>query len=216
MKRWSKIENDYLIENSSIKTIEEMSIQLNRTIRSVRGQLGRIGVSLRKIKNIEYVEWSKKEDDYLTKNYYKMNVKELSKKLNRTEYATRSRKNKLKLNNKYDLIDKNGGKVYIRNIRGYELYYNKSENSLRANHRIIFEKARKIKLKKKNIIHHIDGDKKNNKIDNLLFCEDSSNHRLTHSQLEKISYQLIKEGFILFDKEKKVYIANSNRRLIED
>lgn len=216
MKRWNKEENDYLIKNSSMKTIEEMSIELNRTIRSVRGQLGRIGISLREIKNIEYVEWSKEEDDYLTKNYYKMTVKEISKKLNRTEYATRSRKNKLKLNNKYDLIDKNGGKVYIRNMKGYELYYNKIENSLRANHRIIFEKEKNIKLKKKNIIHHIDGDKKNNEIDNLLFCENSSIHRLVHSQLEKISYQLIKEGFILFDKENKVYIANSNRRLIQD
>ena len=32
-------------------------------------------------------------------------------------------------------------------------------------------------------------------------------------QLETISYQLIQEGYIIFDKNKKQYIANPNRRL---
>ena len=63
-------------------------------------------------------------------------------------------------------------------------------------------------------INHIDGNKKNNNPENLLRCADTKSHRKIHAQLEKIAYQLIQEGFIIFDKNKQEYIANSNRRLI--
>lgn len=56
-------------------------------------------------------------------------------------------------------------------------------------------------------IHHIDGNKVNNSIDNLILCSDVKEHRLIHDSLEKIAFELVKTGLIKFNKkEKKYYI----------
>ncbi len=57
-------------------------------------------------------------------------------------------------------------------------------------------------------IHHIDGDKLNNSIDNLLLCANLTEHQLVHAQLEEIAYKLVREGKIIFDKEEKKYKLN--------
>lgn len=58
-------------------------------------------------------------------------------------------------------------------------------------------------------IHHIDGDKLNNNLDNLILCENTREHREMHCQLEKISFELFKKGIIKFDKNKKQYYINN-------
>lgn len=54
-------------------------------------------------------------------------------------------------------------------------------------------------------IHHIDGNPDNNNDDNLFVYNSGREHRLAHGQLQRIAYQLIKDGLIKFDKEKGVY-----------
>ena len=54
-------------------------------------------------------------------------------------------------------------------------------------------------------IHHIDGNKQNNGIDNLLLCKNVSEHRLIHDSLEKVALELYKKGVIKFNKELKKY-----------
>jgi hypothetical protein len=57
-------------------------------------------------------------------------------------------------------------------------------------------------------IHHIDGNKLNNDLDNLLLCANLAEHQLIHAQLEEIAYKLVREGKIIFDKETKKYKLN--------
>ena len=57
-------------------------------------------------------------------------------------------------------------------------------------------------------IHHIDGDKLNNSLENLILCINMSEHRTLHCQLEKIAYDLVKRGVIKFDKYTKKYYAD--------
>jgi len=215
MKRtwWSEEELDYLKNNAKNKSVEEMSNYLQRTPKAIRNRLEMIGISLRDLKNIKFESWSEEEDNFLKNNYHLMTVKELQKHLDRTEKAIRSRKNTLGLSNKYGKLRELRGKEYYVNSDGYYLTYNKEKNRLTSSHRIIYEQYYGIKLKSNQYIHHIDGNKKNNKIDNLLLCNGCKEHTSIHKQLETISYQLIQEGYILFDKEKKQYIANPNRRL---
>lgn len=60
-------------------------------------------------------------------------------------------------------------------------------------------------------VHHIDGDKLNNSIDNLVLCSGSNDHRNLHSNLEKVSYELIKNGVIRFNHEsREYYIKDKN------
>jgi hypothetical protein len=58
------------------------------------------------------------------------------------------------------------------------------------------------------VVHHIDGDKLNNAVDNLLPLS-KKEHRKVHGQLEHIGYFLIQSGFIEFDKETNTYNLSS-------
>jgi len=61
-------------------------------------------------------------------------------------------------------------------------------------------------LEKNEVIHHIDGDKKNNDIDNLDLCT-VSEHNNCHAKIEKIVFDLYKKGMVGYDKiEKKYYL----------
>jgi len=54
-------------------------------------------------------------------------------------------------------------------------------------------------------IHHIDGNKQNNELSNLVLCSDSKDHRLLHASLEKVAFELVRLGMIKFDTETKTY-----------
>lgn len=57
-------------------------------------------------------------------------------------------------------------------------------------------------LLKHEVIHHIDGCKSNNKIDNLLLCENSKAHGRVHERMEFFVEKLIREGKVFYDREK--------------
>jgi NAD-dependent dihydropyrimidine dehydrogenase PreA subunit len=102
---------------------------------------------------------------------------------------------------------KASGNFYI-NKSGYKLYYigdKKYKGGYVAEHRIVMELSLKRRLKQGEVIHHIDGDKANNNLENLLLCNKSL-HRSTHHQIENISFKLIQLGIIKFNKEKKQYL----------
>lgn len=76
-------------------------------------------------------------------------------------------------------------------------------------HRDFMEKYLKRKLKTSEWVHHIDGNKQNNKISNLTLCTRNS-HSKIHASIQKIGYQLIKIGIIKFSKIKNEYYINKN------
>ena len=55
-----------------------------------------------------------------------------------------------------------------------------------------------------NVIHHIDGDKLNNLLSNLIELTKQA-HREAHGSLERVSYQLIQAGLIEYDRETNSY-----------
>lgn len=63
------------------------------------------------------------------------------------------------------------------------------------------------------IVHHIDGDKLNNDLNNLFLCSNSSIHSSLHYNLEQIAMKLVKDGTVRFNKNGFYYIANPTQSL---
>ncbi len=57
-------------------------------------------------------------------------------------------------------------------------------------------------LEKNEFIHHIDGDKENNKLENLVLCKGSPEHMRIHTAMEIFVEKLIREGKVYYDREK--------------
>lgn len=108
-------------------------------------------------------------------------------------------------------LDQRKGKPYITSD-GYkaifQYQYDRSHHSQWANYRkehlVVMEKFLGRQLNKNEVIHHIDGDKINNTIDNL-WLTSSKGHRKAHTSLQDIGYNLLKLGIVKFDKEKGEY-----------
>ena len=111
-----------------------------------------------------------------------------------------------------------GGGEYISSD-GYKMvkaegeFHSSGRQKYKREHVVIYEKflGRELKTTKGyhgEQIHHIDGDKLNNSLDNLILCKDITEHRNLHCQLEEIAYNLVKKGIIIFDKETNKYKLN--------
>ncbi|MBT7755445.1 MAG: hypothetical protein HN726_04600 [Candidatus Magasanikbacteria bacterium] len=58
-------------------------------------------------------------------------------------------------------------------------------------------------------IHHIDGDKKNNDIDNLVLLS-ASEHKIAHDSYELVGRNLCKMGHIRFDRGANTYVISED------
>jgi hypothetical protein len=111
-----------------------------------------------------------------------------------------------------------GGGEYI-STDGYKMvkvegeFHSSGRQKYQPEHVIIYEKFLGRKLKttqgyRGEQVHHIDGNKLNNSLDNLVLCKDITGHRNLHCQLEEIAYELVRKGIIIFDKETNKYKLN--------
>jgi len=86
-----------------------------------------------------------------------------------------------------------------RRKTGYIYIGNKRE------HQLIAEKMLGRSLQKGEIVHHIDGDKGNNSVNNLYVCENIQEHNRIHGQLEALAFLLYQKNKIIFNKNNAIY-----------
>ena len=100
-----------------------------------------------------------------------------------------------------------GGKS-IRND-GYVLIHSPSHphaiNGYILEHRLVMEKSLGRYLKSNEHIHHIDGNRSNNSINNLLLVKGSRGHIALFNSIHPVCRELIARGYIGFDKARGVY-----------
>lgn len=72
-------------------------------------------------------------------------------------------------------------------------------------HRLVMEAYLGRRIKKGEVIHHIDGNKSNNKLENLLLCERQRAHNQVHTAMETFVEKLIRESKVYYDREKKEF-----------
>lgn len=92
------------------------------------------------------------------------------------------------------------GEFYV-NSRGY---ISKFGSGTQGYHIDIIEKIIGRKTKKNECVHHINLDKQDNNIENLLLSTNSKHQKL-HGQLNEISSQLIKNGTIILNLDTEQY-----------
>jgi hypothetical protein len=90
-----------------------------------------------------------------------------------------------------------------RSINGYILvksYSHKDRNNHDdvLEHRLVMEKKIGRRLKKKEIVHHIDENRENNKKSNLYLCKNRSEHGIVHSSFLKLLPLLFQTKTIIF------------------
>ena len=85
-------------------------------------------------------------------------------------------------------------------------------SSYEKEHKLVVEQYFKRKLKDNEVVHHIDGNRQNNKIENLAVLPSHLHHKIGHQSLQEIGYQLVKSGFIIFDQEIQKYVAHEKLR----
>lgn len=72
-------------------------------------------------------------------------------------------------------------------------------------HRYLMEQYLGRDLLKIEVIHHIDGNKVNNKIENLLLCSSNRFHQNIHIEMQAFMFKLLREGKVYYDKVEKKF-----------
>jgi len=130
----------------------------------------------------------------------------------RSLYLSRNRRNSekdycVKCTKQLSSINNRRGCVYDSN--GYS-YFQMGKERLFIHTKIV-EEALDRKLTETEVVHHVDGDKKNNNIDNLHVFENQKRHMLSHSSIQSLAFELVKSGKIKFDVDtEKYYLNRSN------
>lgn len=101
---------------------------------------------------------------------------------------------------------------YVMVHVGKNLEVKSKWESYQKEHVVVMEKQLGRKLLKEECVHHIDGNRQNNKPINLVVIKSNKHHRIAHHSLQKIGYELVKLGLIQFDKNACEYKAYEKLR----
>lgn len=66
-------------------------------------------------------------------------------------------------------------------------------------HTLVMEKKIGRKIKKGEVVHHIDGNRKNNRPSNLFLCRDRSHHNDVHRSQDTVFRELLAAGLVVFE-----------------
>ena len=208
LKRWNKNEIEFLKENYKTMSIKELANILNRTPKSVRGKIETLGISLKELNRQEIYNWSDEDILFLKENYKIMTDEEIAivlfndngdkarARVFRKRHSLGLEKDKRGMKYNYD-----NNKEYVSRFCDGIRYFEHRENA---------EIKLGRKLKDGEIVHHIDGNKRNNELYNLCVLENAIEHKKLHAQLEEIARELFIMNIIKFDENKKEYYINDD------
>lgn len=205
-KKWSKEDEEFIKENYKTMTVSEIASYFNVSQKAARGKIERLGLDLKSLNRRLAAVWNEDDVEYLKENWMEKQDIEIAVYLGlergfTKEVVFRKRKS-------LGLMGKSK-RVRTEKQTGYKYHYEYDKRIY--SHRLNMEKEIGRKLLKTEIVHHIDCDKTNDDINNLLICS-ASEHKLLHLQLEHISRELYRQGLITFDFESRQYVLNMPTR----
>lgn len=197
--KWTNEENEYIKNNYKTVSKKELCKKFDVSMASINHKFQRLGITEKSIMGMSY-EWSDSDIKYLIDNWLNKEDSEIWKelgidKLGFGKYVVTRKRIALGLVGKSKRVRKNK--------EGYKYYINYDKTVY--THRKNMEEKIGRKLLSGEIVHHIDGNKSNDDIDNLFLCKDNSEHQHLHNSLECIAYQLVQNGTIKFNYETGEY-----------
>lgn len=156
----------YIKNNYLIKTDAEMAKELGVLKKQISMTRWRLGLPALSIRN-----WTEKEIDIIKQYYFKPTNWDKLLSLLPDRNKTAIQKQASKLN-----ISAYRNSIYMYEDQGYLFY--RSSKIRKGVHRLVYEKHHGVSLTSKDIIHHIDGNKLNNNIDNLLLTNRSEHLKM--------------------------------------
>lgn len=189
-KRFTVDEIEYLKTNYSTMSVEKLASHLDRSPRSVRDKIERLGLRLMNLERNQPRNWTESELEFMRLNYLCFSDTELGKRFNCSPSLVFRKRKELGLKKPHH-------EPYI--AAQYVRQHIDGRNVLL--HRYMMEQCIGRELTKEEKVHHIDGDKLNYSINNLYLCKDRSEHAYVHDSLEKVAFQLVKTGIIKFNSD---------------
>jgi len=183
---FTQSEDDFLRTNCSAVSRRDMAERLDRSVRAIESRCRKLG--LRKFRMRAF---STKEDRIIRSAKGRTSV-EIAEVLGRSPAVVRMRAQRLGLG-KWKSIKPN-----IRRVRGKYIRI--------PEHRALMEEHLGRRLSNSERVHHIDFDKRNNRIENLFLCSSDAHHRRVHSSFARLHTRIFYGSRIVFDRTEGVYL----------
>ena len=195
-KVWTDAEIEFLKEHRN-KPNAWIAKRLGRTNGAVTAARNRTGI----LRYGQHMPWTPEEDEILRASMDRLKRAELYRILPyRSPFSISARLDKLGMRRK-------NRKGFTYRF-GYKSVYEKGRPLLE--HRVIMEKHIGRKLKRREEVHHVDGDKKNNDIKNLDLLANHSAHQRAEASFNKLVRNLMDSGIVTYNRNSKSYhVRNS-------
>ena len=187
--RFTEDEITYISEHFAEQTYDELAANLGRSASGVKKVARDLGLTQ------SYRMWTPEEDEAL-KNAHGKSMAEVAKELGRQENAVAHRMRRLGYSSWYEIKGSKANGEYERVFK---------DGKIRPKHRVIVEEHLGRKLEADECIHHINFEKKDNRIENLHVFKDRAAHRRAHLSIETLGKQLYDHGLIGFNRDEGVY-----------
>ena len=194
---WTHEEEDDLRLLYPIVPRRDVAKQLNRTVKAITAKAKNLDVRKYKIRF-----WTKADDEAIRSNR-NMTCEELGELVGHNPNTVSQKAKALGL----PAFVRKG---YPPHKHGYTWVRWRGPDGKarrRERHRVVMEEILGRPLTLRERVHHIDGDKKNDRPDNLWLCDSVATHRRIHMSLEALMPELLAAGLIRFDREKGLYVV---------
>lgn len=198
---WTAEEDAVVRQCSGAVSVRNVAERLGRSKRSVEARRRYLSVA-----GSIYAAWNDAEDEVLRAAVreaagqgWSFSVSgSVAQRLGRSPGAVARRARKLGLFLRSGVRSRSG-KHSGRKIVGFR------KGSPVFEHRHIMEQHIGRALRPDEHVHHIDCDKDNNAIGNLYLCTSISEHRSIHHQINNLTGEILRRGWIRFDRTEGVY-----------
>ena len=152
-------------------------------------------------------------DEYLSGNLSSNEIMKKYNLKNQTYYDILKRNNikTRSISEGCKLASKNGigcRPMQDRRVNSNGYVFIRVEGEIILEHIYVCEQFLGRKLNKNEVVHHIDGDKQNNNIENLIALTQEEHSKVHMVNVLEVIKEEIKKGFIVFDKNTKEYKWN--------